>query len=112
MASSHTLSQAPRRISKPLIIPSQLGATGIIENATPNDCAQPGKDIQQNLLCLTDKKRNQLLKFKEQLLNGITYYKTLFSEVLTMSLNTKEQLQAFENRLAKETTTLLGVANA
>jgi hypothetical protein len=70
------------------------------------------KDIQQNLLCLTDKKRNQLLKFKEQLLNGINYYKTLFSEVLTMSLKTKEQLLAFENLLTKETTTLLGVANA
>ena len=70
------------------------------------------KDIQQNLLCLTDKKRNQLLKFKEQLLNGINYYKTLFNEVLTMSLNTKEQLQAFENLLTKVTTTLLGVANA
>jgi hypothetical protein len=70
------------------------------------------KDIQQNLLCLTDKKRNQLLKFKEQLLNGINYYKTLFSEVLTMSLNTKEQLQAFENLLTKETTSLIGVANA
>ncbi len=70
------------------------------------------KDIQQNLLCLTDKKRNQLLKFKEQLLNGINYYKTLFSEVLTMSINTKEQLQAFENLLTKETKTLLGMANA
>ncbi|MBD1362419.1 hypothetical protein IDJ77_01235 [Mucilaginibacter sp. ZT4R22] len=69
------------------------------------------KDIQQNLLCLTDKKRNQLLKFKEQLLNGINYYKTLFNEVLSVSVDTKEQLRVFEMLLTNETTTLPGVAN-
>jgi hypothetical protein len=59
------------------------------------------KDVQQNLLSLTDKKRNQLMKFKEQLLNGITYYKNLFNETVTTPVGTKEQLQVFEDLLLK-----------
>ncbi len=60
------------------------------------------KDIQQNLLSLTDKKRNQLTKFKDQLLNGIGYYKTLFDEVQLLPDNAKAQLQAFEDMLLKQ----------
>jgi hypothetical protein len=54
------------------------------------------KDIQQNLLCLTDKKRNQLLKFKEQLLNGVGYYKTLCNEIQLLPENALAQLLSFE----------------
>ncbi|TSD66285.1 hypothetical protein FFF34_002470 [Inquilinus sp. KBS0705] len=60
------------------------------------------KDIQQNLLNLTDKKRNQLTKFINQLLNGIGYYKTLFNEIQLLPDNAKEQLQAFEELLLKQ----------
>jgi hypothetical protein len=60
------------------------------------------KDIQQNLLHLTDKKSKQLFKFKNQLLNGITYYKTLFNEIQLIPDNAKVQLQAFEDMLLNQ----------
>ena len=59
------------------------------------------KDFQQNLFTLTDKKRNQLTKFKDQLLNGIDYYKTLFKQIQSLPDNVKEQLQAFEEILRR-----------
>jgi hypothetical protein len=59
------------------------------------------KDIQQNIAGLTDKKRKQLQKFKEQLLNGIDYYKILFGEIITIPNSTKAQLQAFEDLLGQ-----------
>jgi hypothetical protein len=59
------------------------------------------KDLQQNLSGLTDKKSKQLVKFKEQLLNGIAYYKTLVNDVLVLPAMAKEQLQAFEDILIK-----------
>jgi hypothetical protein len=59
------------------------------------------KDIQQNIAGLTDKKKNQLVKFKNQLLNGIAYYKALFGDVLALPATAKEQLQAFEEVLLK-----------
>ena len=43
--SSLTLSQAPRKVNKPLIIPPQDGAINMTENTTPNDCAQSGKEV-------------------------------------------------------------------
>lgn len=39
-------------------------------------------DLQRNVASLTDKKRNQLQKFRDQLLNGIDYYLTLFGKVM------------------------------
>ncbi|OOQ58746.1 hypothetical protein [Mucilaginibacter pedocola] len=57
------------------------------------------KDIQQNLAELTAKKKLQLTKFKEQMLVGISYYKTLFNEVLTLPTAAMEQLHAFESRV-------------
>ena len=60
------------------------------------------KDIQQNLLNLTDKKSKQLFKFKEQLLNGIFYYKTLFNEIQLLPNSVLAQLQAFEDTLLKQ----------
>ena len=43
--SSRTLSQAPRKVSKPLSIPPHDGAMSIMENTTPNDCAQSGSEV-------------------------------------------------------------------
>lgn len=60
------------------------------------------KDIQQNLLTLTDKKSKQLSKFKEQLLNGISYYKTIFSEIQLLPDDARAQLQVFEDMLLKQ----------
>src|SRR5690606_10960795 len=40
-----TLSHAPRKVNRPLIIPPQLGAINIMENTTPNDCTQLGKEV-------------------------------------------------------------------
>lgn len=60
------------------------------------------EDIQQNIAGLTDKKRKQLQKFKEQLLNGINYYKILFSEIIFLPAHAKEQLLAFEEVLLKQ----------
>ena len=44
-ASSRTLSQAPRRVNNPLIIPPQDGAINITENTTPSDWAQSGNAV-------------------------------------------------------------------
>ncbi|MDB5126164.1 MAG: hypothetical protein JWQ85_396 [Mucilaginibacter sp.] len=60
------------------------------------------KDVQQNLANLTEKKSKQLQKFKEQLLNGIDYYKTLFNEMQLLPDNAKEQLRTFEELLLKQ----------
>jgi hypothetical protein len=60
------------------------------------------KDIQQNLLNPTDKKSKQLFKFKEQLLNGIKYYKTLLTEIQLLPNNALAQLQSFEDTLLKQ----------
>src|ERR1043166_5940069 len=43
--SSRTLSQAPRKVSKPLIMPPHEGAMSITEKTTPSDCAQSGKAV-------------------------------------------------------------------
>jgi hypothetical protein len=60
------------------------------------------KDIQQNLIDMTDKKGKQLFKFKEQLLNGINYYKNLFNEMTFLPDAAKIQLQAFEEMLLNQ----------
>ena len=43
MGSSRTLSQAPRSVKSPFIIPPQEGAINMMENTTPKFCAQVGK---------------------------------------------------------------------
>ncbi|MFD0764350.1 hypothetical protein ACFQZI_05770 [Mucilaginibacter lutimaris] len=60
------------------------------------------KDIQHSMATLTDKKSKQMFKFKEQLLNGINYYKTIFSEIQLLPDNARAQLQAFEDMLLKQ----------
>ena len=43
------------------------------------------KDIETNIKNLTDKKAKQLDRFKEQLLNGIEYYRSLIPELIKYS---------------------------
>ena len=57
------------------------------------------KDMQQHFFTLTDKKRIQLQKFKEQLLKGINYYTTLFNDMITAPDDIQLELRAFEERL-------------
>ena len=45
ITSSLTLSQAPLKVNKPLIIPPHEGAINIIEKTTPKLCAQSGKAV-------------------------------------------------------------------
>src|SRR5690606_29519728 len=45
VGSVRTLSQAPRKVNNPLIIPPQLGAINIIENTTPSDWTQDGSEV-------------------------------------------------------------------
>ena len=55
------------------------------------------KDVESQLKELSDKKRKQLTKFKLQLQDGITYYKTLFSESASQ---TSQLLQNWISELA------------
>ena len=43
--SVRTLSQAPRSVNSPFIIPPQDGISNITENATPKFCAHSGKAV-------------------------------------------------------------------
>ena len=43
--SVRSLSQAPRRVSMPLIMPPQLGAQSATLNTMPSDCAQSGNAV-------------------------------------------------------------------
>ena len=45
IGSWRTLSQAPRKVSKPLSMPPQEGATSMTEKTIPSDCAQSGKAV-------------------------------------------------------------------
>ena len=45
IGSCRTLSQAPRRVSRPLSMPPQDGATSITENTMPSDWAQSGRAV-------------------------------------------------------------------
>ena len=45
MTSSLTLSQAPRKVNKPLIIPPQLGKISMKLKTIPKLCAQLGKAV-------------------------------------------------------------------
>jgi DNA-binding HxlR family transcriptional regulator len=54
------------------------------------------KDIESSLRDMSDKKANQINKFKEQLLNGIGYYEALIPELIRYQKNVKA---SFENDL-------------
>lgn len=62
------------------------------------------KDIETNLQTLTDKKLKYFTKFKEQLQNGIQYYKELIPGITNQTeayrLKMMEELQEIEARLA------------
>jgi hypothetical protein len=54
-------------------------------------------DIQNHVKDLTDKKRKQLTKFKDQLQEGINYYKQLFNELPAQATGyVQEALLRFE----------------
>jgi len=61
------------------------------------------KDINQHLVQLNDKKRKYLIKFKEQLQNGIDYYKELvpklYNETDNYRIRTLNELLRLENEL-------------
>lgn len=62
------------------------------------------KDMETNLQTLTDKKLKYFTKFKEQLQNGIQYYKELIPRITNQTeayrLKMMEELQEIEARLA------------
>ncbi|MNU11921.1 hypothetical protein D3C72_2601580 [compost metagenome] len=45
MGSVRILSQAPRRVSRPLIMPPQLGIHSTTEKTMPRVCAQSGRAV-------------------------------------------------------------------
>ena len=62
------------------------------------------KDIETNIRVLTDKKIKQLVKFKEQLFNGIEYYKNLVPEL-------KEYSQKINNNFTSDLDNLQNLLN-
>jgi hypothetical protein len=57
------------------------------------------KDISNQVSEINKKKQQSLLKFKQELLNGISYYRTLFPNIATLKSNFKEQMLVRLNEL-------------
>jgi hypothetical protein len=63
------------------------------------------KDLERHAKNLTDKKAKYFAKFREQLVQGINYYKNLIPEITNQTLAYRQemltQLQAIEMQLAE-----------